>query len=96
VLTPNLDRQVTAKETIYDLETVQCAEDAQYGSSYTSPMLQYLKHEISIDEYLRQVTDARGVLLESALDSEGDDDVDIDIEENSCKQPEQLSFLDNM
>ena len=94
VLTPNLDRQVTAKETIYDLETVQCAEDAQYGSSYSSPMLQYLKHEISIDEYLSQVTDTRGVLSETALDAEEDDDVENEI--NSCKEPEQLSFLENM
>lgn len=94
VLTPNLDRQVTAKETIYDLETVQCAEDAQYGSSYSSPMLQYLKHEISIDEYLSQVKDTRGILEEGMLDTEEDEDAE-DVTETPEKL-DQLSFIDQM
>ena len=94
ILTPNLDRQVTAKETIYDLESISCAENARYGSEYTSPMLRYLKHEISIDEYLERITDTRGVLEEAAIDVEEDDDA----EDGSSvpREFDQLSFIGNM
>ncbi|NLB81688.1 MAG: DNA cytosine methyltransferase [Clostridiaceae bacterium] len=56
-ITPNLDKQVNAYETIADLENVECSETAKYSSDYTSPMLQYLKSEISIDDFLEKVRD---------------------------------------
>ena len=94
ILTPNLDRQVTAKETIYDLESISCAENARYGSEYTSLMLRYLKHDISIDEYLEKITDTRGVLEEAALDAEEASDA----EDGSSVPSEfdQLSFVGNV
>ena len=89
MITPNLDRQVTAKETIYDLENVMCSEDAKYASSYTSPMLQYLKHEISVDDYLSQVADTRGVIHEVMSDIDEGNGA-----EDSMDAPVQLSFMD--
>ncbi len=65
-VTPNMDRQVTAYETIYDLEKVACSEQAKYNSTYTSPMLRYLKGETGVEAYLKSVTDPRGVLQEGA------------------------------
>jgi DNA (cytosine-5)-methyltransferase 1 len=94
VITPNIDRQVNARETIYDLEKVQCAEDARYCSDYSSPILQYLKHEISIDDYLAQVLDHRGVLDEHLPDSEEDDGEET---EKACPNTfDQLSFIDQI
>ena len=94
IITPNIDRQVNAKETIYDLEKVQCAEDARYCSDYTSPILQYLKHEISIDDYLEQVLDSRGVLNEHFPDAEEDDGEET--EEVCSNTFDQLSFIDQI
>lgn len=91
VITPNLDRQVTARETIYDLERVQCAENARYSCDYSSPMLHYLKHEISIDSYLAKVTDPRGT-IESALDALDEENDFL----NSPDEFDQLSFGDQM
>lgn len=56
-ITPNNDRQITAYETIYDLENVDCSEVAKYTSNYTSYMLQFLKGEIGTEEYAKLVTD---------------------------------------
>ena len=68
-VTPNDDYQVTAYDTIYDLEQVVCSENARYTSSYTSPFIQYLKHQMSIDDYLKAVTDVRGTICTEALDA---------------------------
>lgn len=77
-ITPNIDKQATAYQTIYDLENVPCDENAQYTSEYTSPILKMLKGEISIDDYLTEMYDDGGV-----LDKEEDNE-----------SPEQLSLFD--
>ncbi len=52
-LTVDIDNQVTARETIYDLENVPCDENAKYGdSSYNSNILKLFKGKISYSEYL--------------------------------------------
>lgn len=56
-ITPNLESQVSAYDTIYDLEQVECDEEAKYNSSYSSNIIRYLKGEISADEYTRLVSD---------------------------------------
>lgn len=61
-VTPNADRQISAYETIYDLEKVECGENARYCSNYSSEILRFLKGEIGPDEYLDAVRDERGVL----------------------------------
>lgn len=72
-VTPNMDHQVTAYETIFDLEQVACSEEARYESDYASPMLQYLKGEMDIDAYLEAVKDSRGVLEAHAGDAEDEE-----------------------
>lgn len=57
VITPEIEKQVTAFETISDLEEVECAETAKYHSEYSSAITKYFKHEISLEDYLEQVTD---------------------------------------
>ena len=54
-VTPNEEHQVTAHETIFDLEKIECSETAKYNSSYSSLMLRYLKNEISADRYVEEV-----------------------------------------
>lgn len=61
-VTPNPDRQVSAYETIFDLERVECSENAKYNSDYRSDIIQYFKDEISIEEYVDRSTDPRGNL----------------------------------
>ena len=73
-VTPNMDRQITAYQTIFDLENVACDEHAVYSSDYSSPILSFLKNECSVDEYLDLVRDPRGIL--SDLGQEVTDDSD--------------------
>lgn len=44
--------QITAKETIYDLENVPCDIESKYSSVYSSNMIKYLREQISIKEYI--------------------------------------------
>ncbi len=73
-ITPNDDYQVTAHDTISDLEQVECSENARYTSAYASSYIKYLKHQISIDDYVKTVTDVRGIVYNEGLDAENDDD----------------------
>ena len=74
-ITPNLDRQVTAFDTISDLEQVDCGENACYSDAGSSSMLKYLKNEISIDDFLESVKDLRGE-LDATDDDCGEDEED--------------------
>ncbi len=49
--TPKEDEQITVRDTIYDLEEVPCSETATYNSNYSSPLLQFLKGEITAEKY---------------------------------------------
>ena len=71
-VTPNNDRQITAYDTIHDLEQVACSENARYTSSYTSLFTQYLKHQIPIDDYLKAITDTRGIIATEYFDTQCD------------------------
>lgn len=51
-ITENDDEQVTAKETIFDLETVECREDARYAEGEESDILKFFKGKISYEEYV--------------------------------------------
>lgn len=59
-ITPNSDKQITAYETIFDLEGVACNDDAKYISPYSSSILEYLKGKITAEEYSKMVADYRG------------------------------------
>ena len=61
-ITPNMDKQATTYDTMFDLECVECAENAKYSSSFSSPILQFLKHEITADDYLEKMLDERDAL----------------------------------
>ncbi len=47
--------QITAYETIFDLEKIECSEAAKYDSSYSSPILQYLKGETTAEKYTEEL-----------------------------------------
>jgi site-specific DNA-cytosine methylase len=72
-ITPNPDRQITAYETIFDLENVVCEDSAKYNSSYHSNILDYLKDEISIEEYVKRSIDSRGDLRKDSSDTDDDE-----------------------
>ena len=75
-ITPNMDKQATAYDTMFDLENVECSENTKYSSMFSSPILQFLKHKITADEYLEKMLDERDALSleedlpEEVLDSE--------------------------
>lgn len=46
------EQQITARETIYDLENVECGEDAKYLSTDTSDILNFFKCQISYEDYV--------------------------------------------
>lgn len=58
-ITPNPNQQISAYETIFDLEQVECSETAMYASDYKSNILQFLKDEISAEEYITRSMDVK-------------------------------------
>lgn len=74
-VTPNDDRQVSAHETIYDLENVECSDNARYTSNYTSPILQFFKGTIDAGDYIKEIIDERGMLSNESENSEDDREV---------------------
>lgn len=48
-------KQITAYQTIFDLESVSCCDEAKYSSEYTSDILKVLKGQIDMEEYIRRV-----------------------------------------
>lgn len=71
-VTPNSDKQITAFETINDLENIECFDDAKYDNSYQSIFVKMMKGKISIDDYLKSITDKRGKIeiIESVDETE--------------------------
>lgn len=47
--------QITARDTIRDLENIECGEAARYHSSTSSVILPYFRGELSIDEFLQNI-----------------------------------------
>ena len=87
-ITPNEDSQITAYQTIFDLEQVVCSENARYNSSYESEFTQYLKHKLSIDTYLNKIQD-NGEKINTSKNALEYESVFID-----NKKPVQLSLFD--
>ena len=81
-ITPNDDRQITAYDTIADLESIECSNGVQYIPTHTSPLIKFFKREISVSEYLSMIKDERGVILENA------DKLDDDTEEPELEAEE--------
>ena len=78
-ITPNDDRQITAYDTIADLENIECSTGVQYIPAHTSPLIKFFKKEISVSDYLSTVKDERGIISESI------DDLDEAIEESGLE-----------
>lgn len=55
-ITLNENLQITAKDTIGDLETIPCSENAVYESEKRSNIMQYFRGKISIKEFLKKIT----------------------------------------
>lgn len=51
-ITVGKSQQVTAEETILDLEDVECGEKAKYTSSYNSEILRFFKGSLSYEDYI--------------------------------------------
>lgn len=51
-ITPEEFNQVTAGDTIADLETVPCDDNAKYVGGYSSDILKFFKGEITYEEYV--------------------------------------------
>ena len=52
-ITAEEKQQVTARETIGDLESVECSENAQYAKTKEGDILRFLKGAISYDDYIQ-------------------------------------------
>jgi DNA (cytosine-5)-methyltransferase 1 len=78
-ITPNDDRQITAYDTIADLENIECSTGVQYIQVHTSPLIKFFKKEISVSDYLSTVKDERGIVSES-IDDLDDDNEESDLE----------------
>ena len=51
-ITPKEDTQVTAWETMGDLETVECSDTARYADCHESDAVKFFKKKISYAEYV--------------------------------------------
>ena len=47
--------QITARDTIYDLETIPCGEEVPYKSHYSSKILNYFNGRVTLEEFLHSV-----------------------------------------
>ena len=55
-ITTEESRQVTARETIGDLEAVPCGDTAKYAGSDSSDILDFLKGKLTYEEYVKLKT----------------------------------------
>ena len=55
-ITPDPAQQLTALDTIYDLETVPCGDTAKYDKAPSSDIAQFFRGELSYYEYIRRHT----------------------------------------
>ena len=61
-ITPNEDRQISAFETIADLESLDCTTGVKYTSKYSSPLIKFFKNELTASKYFDLVKDERGFI----------------------------------
>jgi DNA (cytosine-5)-methyltransferase 1 len=54
-ITPEEENQITVKDTIFDLENVECSESARYVSDYSSPIIKFFKGEFGAEEYCKTI-----------------------------------------
>lgn len=73
-ITPNESNQITAKDTIGDLESIPCSENAVYKSGNQSDILQYFRGKISINDFIKKITDDSLIDNESERYSEEDEE----------------------
>jgi len=48
-------KQITAYDTIFDLEQVPCGEKVKYDSNFSSLLIDYLKAKITLPQYMEQL-----------------------------------------
>lgn len=66
-ITEDEARQVTARETICDLESVPCEESAKYAGGFKSEILDFFKGNISYEKYVK--LKSTGMLQERFIES---------------------------
>lgn len=72
-ITPNEDQQISAYETISDLEKLECNVGVEYHSEYSSPIIRFFRNEISAPEYISLIKDNRGI-INTVVSSFNEDD----------------------
>ncbi len=77
-ITSEESNQVTARDTIADLETLPCDDNAKYVEGYSSDILEFFKGHITYEEYV-------------SLKSPDSEDTE---KEQGEEQYEQLSLVD--
>lgn len=77
-ITSEESNQVTTRDTIADLETVPCDDNAKYVEGYSSDILEFFKGHITYEEYV-------------SLKSPDSEDTE---KEQGEEQYEQLSLVD--
>ena len=73
-ITVSSEKQVTARETIADLENVECTETASYADCEESDILKFFKGKLSYKEYVEgrtQLTVETGELGNIVADQNG-------------------------
>lgn len=53
-ITSEEESQITAKETIFDLDSIECSENALYTGEYTSNIIDFFKGRITYDQYIEK------------------------------------------
>lgn len=69
-ITTNESSQITAKDAIYDLEKIECSEQAKYDRISYSKYVAMLKGEISQDLFLKEISSINDTLFTKELYSQ--------------------------
>lgn len=62
MITPNEDRQISAYDTISDLEALDCTAGVKYAPAHSSPLIRFFRREITASQYFDLIRDPRGIL----------------------------------
>ena len=95
-ITPNEDRQITAYETIADLEKLDCTTGVKYDSSYSSALTRFFRGDLSASDYIDAVRDKRGLLNTASESLDDPDESDLAYWDTSSTQEateDQLSLF---
>lgn len=77
LVTPYDNRQITAYETIADLENLECVSGIKYTSEFSSSLIKFFKNKVTASEYIDLVKDDQSIASMR-------NDVSKEDEDNAC------------